>query len=311
MESNRVFAYAAVMRYMSDYSNHWRSEQSLSEFLSEQKTVAISGVDTRFLTNHLRENGTCSACVVAAEADINVIEKRALALAQSFAGLNGRDLASEVTTDQPYQWEEGTCSLQALLPASVSPRGPHVVVLDYGVKRQMLRLLVDQGCRVSVVPATTKFEAVMGMKPDGVLLSNGPGDPAACASMIDVIKELIQVKMPLFGICLGHQLLALALGAKTKKMDFGHHGANHPVQDFTLGSSVISSQNHGFVVDAESLPKHFTLTQQSLFDGTIQGFQHQNYPIMSVQGHPEASPGPHDWQGLFALFVKMMEEHCA
>ncbi|MDF1760243.1 MAG: glutamine-hydrolyzing carbamoyl-phosphate synthase small subunit [Coxiellaceae bacterium] len=300
-ESNRIWAKGLIIRDESPLVSSWRAESSLRAMLQQQGIVAIAGVDTRRLTRLIRDQGAVPGCIVAG--DIN--EAKALEMAQQFAGLKGADLASQVTTEEIYRWGKGTYVFPGE-SEKVNSAQHHVVVYDFGVKRQMLRLLVDRGCQVTVVPAKTSAEEVMAYAPDGVLLSNGPGDPAACGYAVDAIKELLQQQVPMFGICLGYQLLSLALGASTKKMKFGHHGANHPVKKESTGQVMITSQNHGFAVDEDSLPAELTVTHRSLFDGTLQGIAHQKLPVFGFQGHPEASPGPQDIEELFDQFVSLM-----
>jgi carbamoyl-phosphate synthase small subunit len=287
--------------------SNWRSQQSLGEFLVEQNTVAIADVDTRRLTRLIREKGAMSGCIVAGE-DANEQDAvaQALAQAQGFEGLAGADLAQEVTGAQrPWTqtpWELGTGF------GELTESTYHVIAYDFGVKRNILRILAGKGCRLTVVPAQTSADAVLALNPDGIFLSNGPGDPEPCDYAIDAIKQLLGSALPMFGICLGHQLLALASGAKTMKMINGHHGANHPVQELADGTVMITSQNHGFAVDADSLPEHLVCTHQSLFDGTVQGVARIDVPAFGFQGHPEASPGPQDCEHLFDRFVEMMAD---
>lgn len=301
-ESNRVWAAGLVIRDLSPLVSNWRAEQSLPDYLSINKVVAIAEVDTRQLTRKLRDQGAMAACIMAGDIDI----EKALTLAREFPGLNGKDLAIRVSTQEAYWWTQGT------LPIEFPEKNPRasgtLVVYDYGVKQQILCLLVDQGFRVRVVPAQTSVEEVLVLKPSGILLANGPGDPAACHYAIETIQQLIQHDIPIFGICLGFQLLGLALGAKTLKMKFGHHGANHPVKDLRTNRVRITSQNHGFAVDEKTLPPDIEVTHLSLFDGSLQGFRHKNKPILAFQGHPEASPGPHDIVGLFAEFVEQCQK---
>ncbi|MFP4080683.1 MAG: glutamine-hydrolyzing carbamoyl-phosphate synthase small subunit [Ectothiorhodospira sp.] len=292
-----------VVRDVPPRMSSWRATESLPEYLSRHRVVAIAGVDTRRLTRLLREKGAQNGCIMAGEVD----EARALQEARGFAGLKGMDLASQASTAQPYEWNEGTWALgQGHRPAPES-RPYHVVAYDFGAKRNMLRLLVDRGCRVTVVPARTPAQEVMALKPDGVLLSNGPGDPEPCDYAIQAIRELLEAQVPVFGICLGHQLLGLATGARSVKMKFGHHGANHPVQDLDTGRVMISSQNHGFALDDATLPDHVRPTFRSLFDGTLQGIALTDRPAASFQGHPEASPGPGDVLPQFDRFIDMMQ----
>ena len=285
-----------------------RAEKPLDDYLIEHGIVAIAGIDTRRLTRILREKGAQSGCILAGE---NLSEEEALAAARAFPGLKGMDLAKEVTTSTPYEWAQGTWSLEGGMPAAPHPieeKLPrHVVAYDYGIKRNILRMLVDRGCRVTVVPAQTPASEVLAMNPDGVFLSNGPGDPEPCDYAVQAIREVLDAGTPTFGICLGHQLLGLASGARTLKMKFGHHGANHPVQDLASGQVMISSQNHGFAVDEESLPGNLQATHKSLFDGSLQGIHRTDCPAFGFQGHPEASPGPHDVAPVFDHFIELME----
>lgn len=301
-ESDRVWAAGLVIRELSPIVSNWRGQQSLSEYLLSNKVVAIADIDTRQLTRKLRDQGAMSGCIMAGEID----EAKAIAAAENFAGLNGKDLAICVSTKKAYTWTQGTSSLE--FPDKKPQKNGSVVVYDFGVKQQILRLLVDQGFKVEVVPAQTSAEAVLAMKPQGIVLANGPGDPAACDYAINNIRELLKHNIPQLGICLGFQLLALALGAKTFKMKFGHHGANHPVKDLRNNRVMITSQNHGFSVDPKTLSDEFMITHISLFDGTLQGFQHKTKPIIAFQGHPEASPGPHDIVGIFAEFVQQCQK---
>lgn len=306
MESAKIHAEGVVIRSVTHEVSHWRSQKSLPDFLNEQSRVGIAEVDTRALTIKVRDHqGPMAACILSGD---DATGEAAVAAAKRFAGMEGMNLAEKVTTSENYSWAEGVPSWQGRSFQKAS-KPFLVVVVDFGVKRQMLRLLVSLGCRVTVVPAQTSVDDLLALKPDGVLLSNGPGDPAACTHSIAQVKGLLAKNIPLFGICLGHQLLALALGAKTKKMPLGHHGANHPVQTISGCNTkgVITSQNHGFVVDENSLGKDIAVTQVSLVDGTVQGFRLKDKPVLSIQGHPEASPGPHDWVGVFREFVEMME----
>src|SRR6185437_1940122 len=302
MESQQVHAAGLVVREMSMISSSWRAAGSLGEFLQRGRVVAIAGIDTRRLTRLLRKKGAQAGCIMTGE---RIDEAAALQAARAFPGLKGMDLAKVVTTREPYQWNEGTIGRELPLPLRASQR-LHVVAYDYGVKRNILRLVADQGCRLTVVPATTTAQQVMGLKPDGVLLSNGPGDPEACDYAIRATRELLEGDVPVFGICLGHQLLGLACGARTVKMKFGHHGANHPVQELATGRVIITSQNHGFAVDETSWPYNIVPTHRSLFDGTLQGLALTDRPAFSFQGHPEASPGPHDLSPLFEGFIQAM-----
>lgn len=300
-ESDQVWVEGLIIRDLPSTYSNWRGQQSLSDYLKHHGKVAIADIDTRRLTNHLRTHGVQSGCIVAGSGNV----EQALAAAKTFAGLQGMDLAKVVSTTQKYEWKESSISLDAEKPAVIKAKH-HVVVYDFGVKRNILRLLVDYGCRVTVVPAQTAAKDVLALQPDGVVLSNGPGDPEPCTYAIKAAQELLEKNIPIFGICLGHQLLGLACGAKTIKIKFGHHGANHPVQDLKTKKVFITSQNHGFAVDESSLPKELRTTHRSLFDGTLQGIEHINKPAFSFQGHPEASPGPKDVNELFAKFVGMM-----
>jgi carbamoyl-phosphate synthase small subunit len=283
-------------------ASSWRSAEPLEEFLKRGRLVAIAGIDTRRLTRLLREKGAQSGCIMTGE---RLDEAAAVRAARAFPGLKGMDLAKVVTTRQCYQWNDGSIGRESAATLR-APQRLHVVAYDYGVKRNILRLLADQGCRISVVPATASAADVISMNPDGVFLSNGPGDPEPCDYAISAIAELLGTDIPIFGICLGHQLLGLASGAKTVKMKFGHHGANHPVQELSTGRVIITSQNHGFAVDESTLPANLTATHRSLFDGSLQGVARTDRPAFSFQGHPEASPGPHDLRPLFEGFIQLM-----
>lgn len=302
-ESSRIHCTGLIIRNYPRRHSSWRAEQSLSDYLAGQGVVGIAGLDTRSLTIHLREQGAQNGCILVGE---QVDDARALAMARACESMSGQDLAARVSTPEAYEWREGSLQLQnGICPETTGKY--HVVCYDYGVKRNILRLLADAGCRVTVVPARWSLDQVLSLKPDGVMLSNGPGDPEPCTYAIEAIAGLIERGVPTFGICLGHQLLALAAGAKTVKMKFGHHGANHPVKDLESDQVLITAQNHGFAVDEHSLPAHVIPTHRSLFDGTLQGIRIEGKPAMSFQGHPEASPGPHDLRGLFARFVASME----
>ncbi len=309
-ESSHVHAAGLVVRDVPPIASNWRMQQSLPEYLIRNKVVAIADIDTRRLTRILREKGAQNGCIMAGE---KLDEQAALAAAQAFAGLKGMDLAKEVTTGQPYEWAQGSWSLEGGMPEAPHPieeKLPyHVVAFDFGVKRNILRMLVDRGCRLTVVPAQTPASEVLKLDPDGIFLSNGPGDPEPCDYAIKAIQKLAETGLPIFGICLGHQLLALASGAKTVKMKFGHHGANHPVQDINTQRVMITSQNHGFAVDEDSLPANLEATHLSLFDGSLQGVARKDIPAFSFQGHPEASPGPHDVAPLFDQFVDAIKQH--
>ncbi|MES9948164.1 MAG: glutamine-hydrolyzing carbamoyl-phosphate synthase small subunit [Candidatus Thiodiazotropha sp.] len=307
-ESTQIHAAGLVIRDLPLITSNWRSEESLEHYLQRHGIVAIAGIDTRKLTRILREKGAQNGAIIAGD---NIDPARGLELAKGFPGLKGMDLAKEVTTSLPYEWAQGSWSLEEGHPEAPHPIDEklpyHVVAYDYGIKRNILRMLVDRECRVTVVPAQMPAEDVLALQPDGVFLSNGPGDPEPCDYAIDAIGKIVETGMPVFGICLGHQLLALASGAKTMKMKFGHHGANHPVQDLAQGTVMISSQNHGFAVDEQSLPDHLTATHRSLFDDTLQGIHRSDKPAFSFQGHPEASPGPHDVAPVFDHFIELMK----
>jgi len=306
-ESDRVWAAGLVIRQGTRRVSNFRAEESLEAFLVRQGVVAIADVDTRRLTRHIREQGALSGVIVAGQGARD--SEAAIAQARAFPGLKGADLAKVVSRVAQESWTQGIWRLgQGLADHSSAERPFKVVAYDFGVKRNILRLLVDRGCDVTVVPAQTPADAVLAMKPDGVFLSNGPGDPEPCSYAIEAIRQFLAVKMPLFGICLGHQLLALASGAQTLKMRLGHHGANHPVKDLQTGRVMITSQNHGFAVDLDSLPPHLEATHLSLFDGTLQGLVHREAPAFGFQGHPEASPGPQDAEGLFDRFTALMTE---
>ncbi len=301
MESAQIFASGLVVRDLSMVASSWRAAGSLSEFLQRGRIVAIAGIDTRRLTRLLREKGAQSGCIMTGE---RLEETAAVRAARAFPGLKGMDLAKVVSTRAPYQWNDGSIGHEAT-PLRATQR-LHVVAYDYGVKRNILRLIADQGCRITVVPAQTGAAEVLSMNPDGVFLSNGPGDPEPCDYAIKAIAELLETDVPIFGICLGHQLLGLASGASTVKMKFGHHGANHPVLELASGRVLISSQNHGFAVDEATLPPNLIPTHRSLFDATLQGMARIDRPAFSFQGHPEASPGPHDLRPMFDSFVQSM-----
>lgn len=303
-ESATVFASGMVIRDLPLQLSNWRSEQSLQQYLLAKQVIAIADIDTRKLTRIIRDKGVQRGAIVAGETvDTELAQKAIL----GFSGLKGLDLAKKVSVTNSYIWTEDIWRLnnEHLAPKNLSK---HVVAYDFGIKRNILRLLVNRGCRVTTVPATTTAETVLEMKPDGVFLSNGPGDPEPCDYAISAIKTILAEKIPIFGICLGYQLLALASGAKTKKMKFGHHGANHPVQEKATGRVMISSQNHGFSVDEKTLPDNLIATYHSLFDNSLQGIERTDCPAMGFQGHPEASPGPHDVEFLFNRFINMMDK---
>ncbi len=302
-ESRGVFASGLVIRDLPLLTSNWRSKKTLQHYLLDHNVVAIADIDTRKLTRLLRDKGAQRGCIIAGE---NTSIEQAKAAINAFSGLKGLDLAKEVTTADSYEWTENTWNLRhGHLPAQNLTK--HVVAYDFGIKRNILRLLANRGCRVTVVPAKTPAVAVLSLKPDGVFLSNGPGDPEPCTYAIEAIKTILETKTPVFGICLGHQLLALASGAKTLKMKFGHHGGNHPVQEKSTGRVMISSQNHGFAVDESTLPSNVVATYHSLFDGSLQGIKRTDCPAFSFQGHPEASPGPHDVEALFDEFIESMD----
>lgn len=303
-ESANIWASGLVVRDVPLLASNWRSESSLEDYLAKNKVVAISGIDTRQLTRVLREKGAQAGCIVAGD---DIDEAAAISAAQGFPGLQGMDLAKVVTTETAYDWAQGSWTLEDGLPEDSKDLPHHVVAFDYGVKRNILRMLVDRGCRLTVVPAQTSAEEVLALKPDGVFLSNGPGDPKPCDYALDEIPKIIESGLPVFGICLGHQLLSLASGAQTLKMKFGHHGANHPVQTLDGGEVMITSQNHGFAVNEESLPENLRATHRSLFDGSLQGVHRTDKPAFSFQGHPEASPGPHDVAPLFDHFIELIK----
>lgn len=302
-EASGVHASGLVIRDSSLVMSNWRGEKSLNDYLSEQDVVAISDIDTRRLTRLLRDKGAMAGCIMAG---VSISDELILEKARSFAGLKGMDLAKDVTTADTYNWTGNVWNLDANKPAESGETKFHVVAYDYGIKRNILRMLIERGCKVTVVPAKTTASDVLAMKPDGVFLSNGPGDPEPCDYAIEAIQEILQTELPVFGICLGHQLLALACGAKTQKMKFGHHGANHPVQDLSNKQVMITSQNHGFAVDEESLPENLQATYRSLFDGSLQGIHRTDKPAFGFQGHPEASPGPHDIAPVFDHFIELM-----
>ncbi len=307
-EAAEIWSAGLVIRDLPLMASSFRSEQSLSDYLCERNIVGIAEIDTRRLTRILRDKGAQGGCLLAGDELGSDDEAKALELAKGFGGLKGMDLAKEVTTAERYEWREGSWTLGEGHKAFDDEQLPHhVVAYDFGVKRNILRMLADRGCRLTVVPATTPAAEVLAMKPDGVFLSNGPGDPEPCDYAIAAIKEIVAAGLPVFGICLGHQLLSLASGAKTMKMKFGHHGANHPVQDLASKVVHITSQNHGFAVDEDSLPATLTVTHKSLFDGSLQGVERSDVPAFGFQGHPEASPGPHDIAPLFDHFIELIQ----
>ena len=300
-EARQVFAAGLIVRDMPRRPSNWRSQVSLPDWLKARGIVAIAEIDTRRLTRLLRDRGAQNGALMAGEIDVD----KAIECARKFPGLKGTDLAKDVSVRESYAWTEGELDLDRQRFAA-APALYHVVAYDYGVKTNILRMLAERGCRITVVPAQTPADDVLALKPDGVFLSNGPGDPEPCDYAIEAIRELVAKKVPTYGICLGHQLLGLALGAKTVKMKFGHHGANHPVIDLDTGRVMITSQNHGFAVDEPTLPANVRVTHRSLFDGSNQGIELRDAPAFSFQGHPEASPGPHDVAPLFDRFVASM-----
>lgn len=303
-ESDVIWAAGLVIRDLSLLASNFRSQESLDEYLKAKGILGIADIDTRKLTRILRQTGAQSGCIMAGDID----DQEALEAARKFSGLKGMDLAKEVTTGAAYPWQEHSWTLESGYQVQKPGEGKYkVVAYDYGVKRNILRMLVDRDCELVVVPAQTSAEEVLAMRPDGVFLSNGPGDPEPCDYAIKAIQEILETRTPVFGICLGHQLLALASGAKTTKMKFGHHGANHPVEDIENNVVMITSQNHGFAVDEGSLPENLIATHRSLFDGSLQGIHRTDKAAFSFQGHPEASPGPHDAASLFDHFIDLME----
>ncbi len=305
LESQDIFAMGLIIRDLSLIPSNFRNQNDLSYFLKKYKKPGIYGIDTRMLTRILREKGAQNGCLTT---DPNISAEEALRRAQEFSGIKGMDLAKEVTTKEKYTFDDGTWILGQGYTAKPEIKF-NVVAYDFGVKRNILRILRSLGCRVTVVPATTSAEDVMNMNPDGIFLSNGPGDPEPCTYAQEAIRTFIEHKIPLFGICLGHQLLSLASGAHTIKMKCGHHGANHPVKDLRSGTVYITSQNHGFCVDENTLPDNLVATHKSLFDGTLQGVERTDVPAFSFQGHPEASPGPHDPMALFTHFIELMKTY--
>jgi carbamoyl-phosphate synthase small subunit len=304
-EANGVHASGLVIRDLAPVMSNWRGQLSLQDYLNQYNVVAIADIDTRRLTRLLRDKGAMAGCIMAGDID----KGAALKKAKAFAGLKGMDLAQVVTSAGSYEWIAGEWDLdtnEATMPEADNLKH-HVVAYDFGVKRNILRMLVSRGCKVTVVPAKTPAKDVLAMKPDGVFLSNGPGDPEPCDYAITAIQEILETDIPVFGICLGHQLLALACGAQTAKMKFGHHGANHPVQDLNSSQVMITSQNHGFAVDEKTLPANLEATHRSLFDGSLQGIHRTDKPAFGFQGHPEASPGPHDIAPVFDHFIELIE----
>ncbi|HIQ16076.1 MAG TPA: carbamoyl-phosphate synthase small subunit [Leucothrix sp.] len=308
-EADTIFATGLIVKDVPNQYSNWRAEESLSEYLTRKKVVAIGDIDTRRLTRILREKGAQRGCIIAGDINDDSVDQATKEIA-GFAGLKGADLAKVVSTKKSYSWTEGTWDLDPNITNMLDESGEtfNVVAYDFGVKKNILRMLVDRGCKVTVVPAQTPAEDVFAMNPDGVFLSNGPGDPEPCDYAISAIQTILEKKLPTFGICLGHQLLGLASGASTVKMKFGHHGANHPVQDLETKKVAITSQNHGFAVDEDSLPGNLVATHRSLFDKSLQGIKRTDCPAYSFQGHPEASPGPHDIAPIFDGFIKLMAQ---
>ena len=305
-ESSQVWASGLVIRNLPLLASNWRKQENLEDYLVRNQVVAIADIDTRQLTRVLREKGAQAGCIMAGD---DIDEQKAIEQARAFPGLSGMDLAKVVSTQEAYTWQEGSWQLgEGFAQQNPEHKRFKVVAYDFGVKRNIVRMLVDRGCDVTIVPAQTPVGDVLAMNPDGVFLSNGPGDPEPCNYALSAISTLLEQQMPLFGICLGHQLLGLASGAKTIKMKFGHHGANHPVKDLRSNEVMITSQNHGFAVDEASLPKTVVATHRSLFDGSLQGIRHKDKPAFSFQGHPEASPGPHDVSPLFDEFIDLMQQ---
>ncbi|MBE3033698.1 MAG: glutamine-hydrolyzing carbamoyl-phosphate synthase small subunit, partial [Actinobacteria bacterium] len=302
VEATKVHAAGLIIKDLPILASNFRKEHTLSHYLKGEKVVAIAGIDTRKLTRILREKGAQNGCILAGEDNV----QKAIDLARSFPGLSGMDLAKVVSVTQPYEWTQTEWALGRGYGKQEAPKY-HVVAYDFGIKFNILRMLAERGCRVTVVPAQTSAADVLAHNPDGVFLSNGPGDPEPCDYAIAATKEFLERRLPTFGICLGHQIMGLAVGAKTLKMKTGHHGANHPVKDLQDGRVVITSQNHGFAVDPESLPANARVTHVSLFDGTLQGFELTDRPAFCFQGHPEASPGPHDIAYLFDRFTAVMD----
>jgi carbamoyl-phosphate synthase small subunit len=310
VEAGKIYAAGLVIRDLPPRASNFRSTETLGDYMRRQRLVGIANIDTRRLTRLLRDKGAQNGCILAAPKGKKLDKKAALEQARAFPGLKDMDLAKVVSVTEPYIWEEGEWVLGAGYRRAAGGRF-HVVAYDYGVKRNILRLLASRGCRLTVVPAKTPAADALKLRPDGVFLANGPGDPAPCDYAIEAIRKLIATGIPVFGICLGHQLLGLASGARTVKMKFGHHGANHPVLEIATGRVMISSQNHGFAVDEASLPANLRVTHRSLFDGSVQGLERTDAPAFCFQGHPEASPGPHDILPLFDRFMRLMEQHAA
>ncbi|MFA3792498.1 glutamine-hydrolyzing carbamoyl-phosphate synthase small subunit [Aliiglaciecola sp. SL4] len=308
VESTKIWAKGLIIRDLPLLASNFRNQSSLSDYLKHNNILGIADIDTRRLTRILRDKGALKGCIVTVDEFNQDDVSEALTAAKAFPGLKGMDLAKVVTTDKAYPWQDGVWSLETGYAKNVEDCKFHVVAYDFGAKHNILRMLVDRSCRLTVVPATTPAEEVLAMEPDGIFLSNGPGDPEPCDYAIAAIKRFLETEIPIFGICLGHQLLALASGAKTQKMKFGHHGANHPVKDLKGDVVMITSQNHGFAVDESSLPDNLEVTHVSLFDKSLQGIRRNDKPAFSFQGHPEASPGPHDAAPLFDHFIELIEK---
>lgn len=308
-ESNQVYAKGLIIRDLPLLASNYRNELDLSSYLKQHNVIAIADIDTRRLTRILREKGAQHGVIITANDRETLLKKADTAkqMAIDFKGLAGLDLAQKVTCTKSYVWTQGVWTREQEHPAAKNALPYHVVAYDFGVKRNILRMLVERGCKLTIVPAKTSAQEVLALNPDGIFLSNGPGDPAPCTYAIDAIKQFLVTDIPIFGICLGHQLLALACGAKTIKMKFGHHGGNHPVKDLENNRVMITAQNHGFAVDEMSLPTHLRVTHKSLFDGSLQGIHHNQKPAFSFQGHPEASPGPHDAAPLFDHFIELIK----
>lgn len=308
-ESNQVYAKGLIIRDLPLLTSNYRNELDLSSYLKQHNVIAIADIDTRRLTRILREKGAQHGVIITANDRETLLEKADTAkqMAIDFKGLSGLDLAQKVTCTKSYLWTQGVWTREQENPVAKNALPYHVVAYDFGVKRNILRMLVERGCKLTIVPAKTSAQEVLALNPDGIFLSNGPGDPAPCTYAIDAIKQFLATDIPIFGICLGHQLLALACSAKTIKMKFGHHGGNHPVKDLENNRVMITAQNHGFAVDEMSLPTHLRVTHKSLFDGSLQGIHHNHKPAFSFQGHPEASPGPHDAAPLFDHFIELIK----
>jgi carbamoyl-phosphate synthase small subunit len=308
-ESDNIWAKGLIIRDLPLLASNFRNEESLSDYLKRRNILGICDIDTRKLTRLLREKGSMNGCIIASNDAADLDVDKALAQIKDFPGLKGMDLAKVVSTKKQYSWDQGSWTLgEGYSTLAVTDQKFHVVAYDFGVKRNILRMMADRGCQITVVPAQTPAAEVLAMSPDGIFLSNGPGDPQPCDYAIDAISEFLNTDIPMFGICLGHQLLGLASGASTVKMKFGHHGANHPVQVLDSGKVMITSQNHGFAVDQDSLPDNIKITHKSLFDGTLQGIHLTDKPAFSFQGHPEASPGPHEASELFDHFIELMSQ---